>query len=337
MESPGGSFPSNLLSLRAEGVGAQVPHWPLRKTVGIQLATWGPAPLLLETHPGVVSGLSIIPPPRPGRTRSTSSAAETAVRTSSGCEGWCPSVNTASRRSCCTKRSASRGWRRTFAAKVPGESTSRAWAKQSPVAERRKGPGSRGKLGARGGRRATLLGPGCPESAEGGPLARLQPAPSTSWPCCALQVLACGGLGPKVIRSKLLRTREVSDGESLPVLVPPRGPVQDCCFQAASALLCSAVPQSCLPLGSLLWRGGPPCPPGRFHPCCFSAGCVLLYKQDFTKNLGLCCITCTYCSQTCQRAVTEQLEGSTWDFCSEDCKSKYLLWYFKVGSSGPVG
>ncbi|XP_018430221.1 PREDICTED: zinc finger MYM-type protein 3 [Nanorana parkeri] len=61
-----------------------------------------------------------------------------------------------------------------------------------------------------------------------------------------------------------------------------------------------------------------------------SEGCVLLYKQDFTKNLGLCCITCTYCSQTCQRAVTEELDGSTWDFCSEECKSKYLLWYFKA-------
>uniref|UniRef100_H2ZZK5 Zinc finger MYM-type containing 3 n=1 Tax=Latimeria chalumnae TaxID=7897 RepID=H2ZZK5_LATCH len=61
-----------------------------------------------------------------------------------------------------------------------------------------------------------------------------------------------------------------------------------------------------------------------------SEGCVLLYKQDFTKNLGLCCITCTYCSQTCQRAVTEELDGNTWDFCSEDCKSKYLLWYFKA-------
>ncbi|XP_061454233.1 zinc finger MYM-type protein 3 isoform X2 [Rhineura floridana] len=61
-----------------------------------------------------------------------------------------------------------------------------------------------------------------------------------------------------------------------------------------------------------------------------SEGCVLLYKQDFTKNLGLCCITCTYCSQTCQRAVTEQLEGSTWDFCSEECKGKYLLWYYKA-------
>lgn len=59
-------------------------------------------------------------------------------------------------------------------------------------------------------------------------------------------------------------------------------------------------------------------------------GCVLLYKQDFTKKLGLCCITCTYCSQTCQRGVTEQLDGSAWDFCSEDCKSKYLLWYCKV-------
>ncbi|KAB0341061.1 hypothetical protein FD755_024474, partial [Muntiacus reevesi] len=61
-------------------------------------------------------------------------------------------------------------------------------------------------------------------------------------------------------------------------------------------------------------------------PC----SCVLLYKQDFTKKLGLCCITCTYCSQTCQRGVTEQLDGSTWDFCSEDCKSKYLLWYCKA-------
>ncbi|XP_075394704.1 zinc finger MYM-type protein 3 isoform X2 [Tenrec ecaudatus] len=61
-----------------------------------------------------------------------------------------------------------------------------------------------------------------------------------------------------------------------------------------------------------------------------SEGCVLLYKQDFTKKLGLCCITCTYCSQTCQRGVTEQLDGSTWDFCSEDCKSRYLLWYCKA-------
>lgn len=57
---------------------------------------------------------------------------------------------------------------------------------------------------------------------------------------------------------------------------------------------------------------------------------MLLYKQDFTKKLGLCCITCTYCSQTCQRGVTEQLDGSTWDFCSEDCKTKYLLWYCKA-------
>ncbi|XP_075812812.1 zinc finger MYM-type protein 3 isoform X4 [Microtus pennsylvanicus] len=61
-----------------------------------------------------------------------------------------------------------------------------------------------------------------------------------------------------------------------------------------------------------------------------SEGCVLLYKQDFTKKLGLCCITCTYCSQTCQRGVAEQLDGSTWDFCSEDCKTKYLLWYCKA-------
>lgn len=93
--------------------------------------------------------------------------------------------------------------------------------------------------------------------------------------------------------------------------------------------VCSVVSAD-LEFWSCLGQGGPQFILGRFHSYCFSAGCVLLYKQDFTKNLGLCCITCTYCSQTCQRAVTEQLEGSTWDFCSEDCKSKYLLWYFKV-------
>ncbi|XP_042165129.1 zinc finger MYM-type protein 3-like isoform X2 [Oncorhynchus tshawytscha] len=60
-----------------------------------------------------------------------------------------------------------------------------------------------------------------------------------------------------------------------------------------------------------------------------SDGCILLYKQDFAKHLGLCCITCTYCSQTCSRAVTEEQDGNTWDFCSEDCKSKYFLWSLK--------
>lgn len=78
--------------------------------------------------------------------------------------------------------------------------------------------------------------------------------------------------------------------------------------------------------------------PWRSRVSALSPGCVLLYKQDFTKKLGLCCITCTYCSQTCQRGVTEQLDGSTWDFCSEDCKSKYLLWYCKVrGQTGGKG
>ncbi|XP_059832883.1 zinc finger MYM-type protein 3-like isoform X5 [Hypanus sabinus] len=68
-----------------------------------------------------------------------------------------------------------------------------------------------------------------------------------------------------------------------------------------------------------------------------SEGCVLLYKQDFTKNLGLCCITCAYCSQTCQRGVTKELDGNTWDFCGEECKSKYLLWYFKHSGTSPSG
>ncbi|KAM3827750.1 zinc finger MYM-type protein 3 isoform 2-T3 [Vipera latastei] len=120
-----------------------------------------------------------------------------------------------------------------------------------------------------------------------------------------------------------LRIGEVSDGD--PLGCP--GPVQEglcqvcVCVCVVLGLSVAACYGLLLPLGR---------PLGGFHPCCFFAGCVLLYKQDFTKNLGLCCVTCTYCSQTCQRAVTEQLEGSTWDFCSDDCKSKYLLWYYKA-------
>lgn len=84
--------------------------------------------------------------PLSARTRSTSSAAGIAVRTSSGCEGWCPSASTASRRSCCTRRSASREWRRTFAAKVP-----RRGARSLPRAEVPPAAVSSGQVVACGG------------------------------------------------------------------------------------------------------------------------------------------------------------------------------------------
>nr|XP_057938977.1 zinc finger MYM-type protein 2 [Doryrhamphus excisus] len=68
---------------------------------------------------------------------------------------------------------------------------------------------------------------------------------------------------------------------------------------------------------------------GEKKPFC-SEGCKLLYKQDFTKRLGLKCVSCNHCNQLCKRAVTRQLGGMTRDFCSEECGKKFDDWYHKA-------
>ncbi|XP_072899781.1 zinc finger MYM-type protein 2 isoform X4 [Hemitrygon akajei] len=61
-----------------------------------------------------------------------------------------------------------------------------------------------------------------------------------------------------------------------------------------------------------------------------SEGCKLLYKQDFTKRLGLRCVTCSYCSQMCKRAAAKEIDGKARDFCSDDCCKRFIDWYFKA-------
>lgn len=62
----------------------------------------------------------------------------------------------------------------------------------------------------------------------------------------------------------------------------------------------------------------------------FFAGCKLLYKQDFTKRLGLKCVTCNYCFQMCRRGAMKEFDGKIRDFCSEECSKKFHDWYYKV-------
>ncbi|XP_067106839.1 zinc finger MYM-type protein 2 isoform X2 [Osmerus mordax] len=65
------------------------------------------------------------------------------------------------------------------------------------------------------------------------------------------------------------------------------------------------------------------------RPFC-SEGCKLLFKQEFTKRLGLKCVSCNHCSQLCKRGITRQLGGVTRDFCSEACAKKFHDWYHKA-------
>lgn len=61
-----------------------------------------------------------------------------------------------------------------------------------------------------------------------------------------------------------------------------------------------------------------------------SEGCKLLYKHDFTKRLGLRCVTCSYCSQMCKRVAAKEIDGKARDFCSDDCCKRFIDWYFKA-------
>lgn len=67
-----------------------------------------------------------------------------------------------------------------------------------------------------------------------------------------------------------------------------------------------------------------------FLKTCLFSGCKLLYKHDFTKRLGLRCVTCSYCSQMCKRVAAKEIDGKARDFCSDDCCKRFIDWYFKV-------
>nr|XP_046274089.1 zinc finger MYM-type protein 4-like isoform X2 [Scatophagus argus] len=65
---------------------------------------------------------------------------------------------------------------------------------------------------------------------------------------------------------------------------------------------------------------------------CFfcSDGCKLLFRHDLTKNWGKHCHSCVYCHSVSKKLVTAQYGGSTEEFCSEDCRSRYTMLFCHV-------
>ncbi|XP_070777315.1 zinc finger MYM-type protein 4-like [Enoplosus armatus] len=72
---------------------------------------------------------------------------------------------------------------------------------------------------------------------------------------------------------------------------------------------------------------------------CFfcSDGCKLLFRHDLTKNWGKHCHSCVYCHCMSKKLVTAQYGGSTEEFCSEECRSKYTMLFCHVAKCDTCG
>ncbi|KAM6974368.1 zinc finger MYM-type protein 4-like [Tautogolabrus adspersus] len=72
---------------------------------------------------------------------------------------------------------------------------------------------------------------------------------------------------------------------------------------------------------------------------CFfcSDGCMLLFRHDLTKSWGKHCSACVYCHSTSKKLVTAQYGGSTEEFCSEECRSKYTMLFCHVAKCDTCG
>ncbi|XP_038581186.1 zinc finger MYM-type protein 4-like isoform X1 [Micropterus salmoides] len=72
---------------------------------------------------------------------------------------------------------------------------------------------------------------------------------------------------------------------------------------------------------------------------CFfcSDGCKLLFRHDLTKNWGRHCHSCVYCHCVSKKLVTAQYGGSTEEFCSEECRSKYTMLFCHVAKCDTCG
>lgn len=60
------------------------------------------------------------------------------------------------------------------------------------------------------------------------------------------------------------------------------------------------------------------------------AGCTQLFQQELAKKWGKHCQSCVFCQSTSQKLVTAQYGGSTEEFCSDDCRSKYTMLFCHV-------
>ncbi|XP_068603716.1 zinc finger MYM-type protein 4-like [Brachionichthys hirsutus] len=72
---------------------------------------------------------------------------------------------------------------------------------------------------------------------------------------------------------------------------------------------------------------------------CFFCGdsCKLLFEHDMTENWGKHCNSCAYCHSASKRLVTAQYGGSTEEFCSDECRSKYTMLFCHVAKCDTCG
>ncbi|KAM9385428.1 zinc finger MYM-type protein 4-like isoform 2-T2 [Pholidichthys leucotaenia] len=68
-----------------------------------------------------------------------------------------------------------------------------------------------------------------------------------------------------------------------------------------------------------------------------SDGCKLLFRHDLSKNWGKHCHSCVYCHCVSKKLVMAQYGGSTEDFCSEECRSKYTMLFCHVAKCDSCG
>ncbi|XP_054619771.1 zinc finger MYM-type protein 4 [Dunckerocampus dactyliophorus] len=68
-----------------------------------------------------------------------------------------------------------------------------------------------------------------------------------------------------------------------------------------------------------------------------SNGCKLLYEHELEKSWGKHCTSCGYCRRVSKKLVTELYGGSTEEFCSEDCRSKYTMLFCHVAKCTSCG
>ncbi|KAM8841688.1 zinc finger MYM-type protein 4 isoform 2-T3 [Spinachia spinachia] len=61
-----------------------------------------------------------------------------------------------------------------------------------------------------------------------------------------------------------------------------------------------------------------------------SDGCKLLFRHEMIKKWGKHCHSCVYCHAMSQKLVTAQYGGSTEEFCSDGCRSKYTMLFCHV-------
>ncbi|XP_010796037.1 zinc finger MYM-type protein 4 [Notothenia coriiceps] len=68
-----------------------------------------------------------------------------------------------------------------------------------------------------------------------------------------------------------------------------------------------------------------------------SDGCKLLFRHDQTKSWGKHCNSCAYCYSVSKELVTAQYGGSTEEFCSDECRSKYTMLFCHVAKCDTCG